>query len=388
MRAELVHSPEMEEYRLSPTHPLKPERFTLALELARQWGLVGEGGAIVVRPDPATDAELLFAHDAGYVAAVKRASADPGRWPGGFGIGPGDTPAFAHMHEAAALAAGGTARALRDVVAGVSPRAFNLAGGLHHAHRDRAAGFCVYNDLAVAIASVTAEHPGLRIAYVDLDAHHGDGVQEAFYERADVLTVSVHESGAYLYPGSGRAVETGSGPGLGFAVNVPLPPDSGDACYSLALTGVVAPALRAFSPDVIVAQLGADSHRDDPLTHLDTTVAGQYSNTLAVVALADELCAGRIVATGGGGYDTFSAVPRAWACSLAALLGVEPPSLLPTAWRTLARDASGGVVTPPLETFGENSPEAPPDARARALAGTAGVVERLQETHPLLRPQI
>ena len=153
MRAELVHSPEMEEYRLSPTHPLKPERFTLALELARQWGLVGEGGATVVRPDPATDAELLFAHDAGYVAAVKRASADPGRWPGGFGIGPGDTPAFAHMHEAAALAAGGTARALRDVVAGVSPRAFNLAGGLHHAHRDRAAGFCVYNDLAVAIAS-------------------------------------------------------------------------------------------------------------------------------------------------------------------------------------------------------------------------------------------
>ena len=202
-----------------------------------------------------------------------------------------------------------------------------------------------------------------------------------------MLTVSVHESGAYLYPGSGRVVETGSGPGLGFAVNVPLPPDSGDACYALVLTGVVAPALRAFSPDVIVAQLGADSHRDDPLTHLDTTVAGQYSNTLALVALADELCAGRIVATGGGGYDTFSAVPRAWACSLAALLGVEPPSAAsPRRGATLARDASGGVVTPPLETFDENSPEAPPDARARALAGTAGVVERLRATPPAASP--
>ncbi len=274
------------------------------------------------------------------------------------------------------------------MVAGVSLRAFNLAGGLHHAHRDRAAGFCVYNDLAVAIASVTAEHPGLRVAYVDLDAHHGDGVQEAFYERADVLTVSVHESGAYLYPGTGRAVETGSGPGLGFAVNVPLPPDAGDACYALALTGVVAPALRAFSPDVIVAQLGADSHRDDPLTHLDTTVAGQYSNTLAVVALADELCAGRIVATGGGGYDTFSAVPRAWACVARR-----------AARRGAALAASPGVVHPRSRCVGRRRHAPARDLRRELTGGPArrkgpsarGNGRRRRaaaETHPLLRPQI
>ena len=165
------------------------------------------------------------------------------------------------------------------MVSGARLRAFYPAGGLHHAHRDRAAGFCVYNDLVVAIASVTAEHPGVRIAYVDLDAHHGDGVQEAFYERADVLTVSVHESGTLPVPGN--RTRPGDRERCRDSVSrstfrcrlTPVTPAT-----RWRSTGVVAPALRAFSPDVIVAQLGADSHRDDPLTHLDTTVAGQYSN--------------------------------------------------------------------------------------------------------------
>lgn len=386
MNTELVYSPDLETYRLSAEHPLRPERFSLAIELAASWGLLGETGAAIVTPEAATDAELLLAHDAEYVAAVKRASADPAGWREGFGIGPGDTPAFAGMHTAASLAVGATLRAARDVVAETIPRAFSPAGGLHHAHRDRAAGFCVYNDPAVAIAAITAENRWMRVAYVDLDAHHGDGVQEAFYERDDVLTVSVHESGTYLYPGTGRTVETGSGPGTGFAVNVPLPPGSGDAEYAMVLATVVGPALRAFRPDVVVAQLGADSHRDDPLTHLDTTVAGQYANARAVIALADELCYGQIVALGGGGYDSFSAVPRAWACALAALLGVKPPSTLPDAWREAARAASGELHMPPPGTFDEESPEPSEEAQEQAAQGAAHVVDQLRSSHPLLRP--
>jgi acetoin utilization protein AcuC len=384
MRVEMAYSPSMADYRFGASHPMRPERFTLCVALARSWGLLGDSGASVVRPDAARDAELLLAHDASYITAVRHASADPRGWLGGFGIGPGDTPAFVGMHEAAALAAGATTRALRDVVSGASARAFSPAGGLHHAHRERASGFCVYNDLAIAITALTAENPGLRVAYVDLDAHHGDGVQEAFYERDDVLTLSVHESGTYLYPGTGRAEEIGAGRGCGFAVNVPLPPDAGDACYALVHAEVVAPALRAFAPDVIVAQLGADSHRNDPLTHLDTTVAGQYANARTLVALAEELCAGRIVATGGGGYDSFSAAPRSWACVLAALLGVETPAELPQEWRDVANRASCGLVTPPPGTFDEAAPKPPVEARARALAGTQRVVEKLREAHPLL----
>jgi len=385
VNTELVHSRETESYRLSPDHPLRPERFSLAVELAESWGLLGEGGAPIVLPESATEAELLLAHDAEYIAAVKRASADPAGWRSGYGIGPGDTPAFPGMHEAAALVAGATLRAVRDVTSGACGRAFSPAGGLHHSHRDRAAGFCVYNDPAIAISAITAENPGMRVAYVDLDVHHGDGVQEAFYDRSDVLTVSVHESGMFLYPGTGRTVETGVAAGLGFALNVPLPPDSGDHEYAAVLAEIVGPALRAFGPDLIVAQLGADTHRDDPLAHLDTTVAGQYANARATVALADEVCAGRIVATGGGGYDTFSAVPRAWACVLAALLGVDVPAELPASWVESATGASHGLVVPLPGTFDEISPPAPPAARERAAASTARVIDQLLASHPLLR---
>ena len=385
MLVELVYSSEATKYRFGRSHPMQPERFALAVELAEEWGLLGEAGAVVVVPEQAGDAELLLAHDASYLRALKTASANAEAWHGGFGIGPGDTPAFLGMHESAAVAAGATTRALRDVVSGACLRAFSPAGGLHHAHRDRAAGFCVYNDPAIAIAAVTAAHPGMRIAYVDLDAHHGDGVQEAFWERDDVLTVSVHESGSYLYPGTGRTVEIGAGRGLGYALNVPLPPDAGDDCFALVLAEVVGPALSTFAPDVIVAQLGADSHRNDPLTHLDTTVAGQFANARALVGFAEELCGGRIVATGGGGYDAYSATPRAWACVLAALLGVEPPAALSDGWRGSAASASGGLTAPPHATFDESAPPPPAEARERALKGTAHVVEQLRGSHPLLQ---
>ncbi|MBI5232126.1 MAG: acetoin utilization protein AcuC [Coriobacteriales bacterium] len=333
MSAILVYDPAMADYRFGGDHPMRPERFSLAVALMRKWGILAEPGdppsdtrAGVVRPEPATDDDILLFHTPELLAAVKAASADPSRFDMRFGIGPGDTPAFAGMHEAAASAVGGTITAMEAVLGGDVLRAFVPAGGLHHAHRDRAAGFCVYNDCAIAIERATRERPGLQVAYVDIDAHHGDGVQEAFYDRADVLTVSMHESGRFLYPGTGMASETGVGEGRGFAVNVPMPPDAGDAEYAAAFEAAVAPAVADFGPDIVVAQLGGDGHRGDPLTHLELSVAGHRALVHRIVELADEHCDGRIVATGGGGYQPFDVVPTMWALAMAELLGVDVPT--------------------------------------------------------------
>ena len=393
MTVELVYKPRLAEYRLSDSHPLRPERFVLAVELMRAWGLICDASAenpacaTLVSPEKASDADVLAVHTAGYVDAVKAAGANPGTWHGDRGIGPGDTPAFAHMHEISAEIAGATMRALSDVVEGRCQRSFSPAGGLHHAHRDHASGFCVYNDPAIAICHALSAHPDLRIAYVDVDVHHGDGVQDVFYEQANVLTISVHESGRFLFPGTGRLVETGVGAGTGFAVNLPLAPGAGDDSYGIAFETVIAPAVRAFSPDVIVAQLGADSHRADPLAHLDTTVWGQYHIATRMVALADEVCGGRIAATGGGGYDSFSAVPRAWACALAALLGVPVPEELPDSWRMLAVEAAeraGVRIHLPISTFGEAEAPRQPEWGGDPLAETERAIVRLRAQHPLL----
>lgn len=343
MTTALVYDPHMGDYRFGPGHPMLPERFTLAIDLMRAWGLLGESEsqARIVVPQPATHADLLRVHAEQYVAVVEDQSAAAGI-DERFGLGPGDTPRFPHAHEVASLIAGGTSRALDGVLAQEWVRAFAPAGGLHHAHRDRAAGFCIYNDPAVAIARATVGHPGLRVAYVDIDAHHGDGVQEAFARRADVLTVSVHESGQYLYPGTGASRDIGDGAGTGYSVNLPMPPHAGDAEYALALQQVIEPAVRAFGPDLIVAQLGADGLASDPLAHLRLSVAGHVALARGIAQLADELCGGRLVATGGGGYDAYSGTPRAWACALAVLLSQEPPAELPAGWRKIA-DAGAAV---------------------------------------------
>lgn len=393
MTVRIVYGPELARYRLSPSHPLRPERAMLAVELARAWGFAAERGteqsgqaAIVPPPAPAGDAELEIVHDPGYISAVRKAGAAPQDWFGPFGIGAGDTPPFPDMHEASAQIVAATTAALADIADGRVTRAFCPAGGLHHAHRDHAAGFCVYNDVAVAIASAVREHPGLRVAYVDVDVHHGDGVQEAFYKRKDVLTISVHESGSYLFPGTGRTTETGIRDAVGFAVNLPLPPGAGDECYSLAFERVIAPAVRTFAPGIIVAQLGADTHRDDPLAHIATTVRGQYRMAQSLVKLAEEVCDGRILATGGGGYDAFSATPRAWACAIAALLGAEPPETLPESWRALAAEsaaAAGVRADIPTHTFQESETADAAFAGSDPLGETERAIERLLEAHPL-----
>jgi acetoin utilization protein AcuC len=270
------------------------------------------------------------------------------------GLGPGeDTPAFKGMHDASALVCGATIAAVAAVTSGRFERAFSPAGGLHHAHRDRAAGFCVYNDCAVAIAAALDADPSLRVVYLDIDAHHGDGVQEAFYEQPRVLTISLHEDGRYLYPGTGSFRERGRGDGEGSAINVPMPPYATSECYTLAFDDVVAPAIGAFGPDLIVAQCGADAHWSDPLTNLDMTLSGFESMYRRIVGLADAVCGGRVVACGGGGYAWEHVVPRAWTLLAADLAEVRLPETLPSGALSEVVDAPNWVVSAflPLAIF-------------------------------------
>lgn len=389
-RTLLVYDPATAAYDLGPTHPLRPERFTLAVALMDALGLLAEDGradpaagrAGTLAPAPASEADLERVHDPGYVETVKRASADPAGFVPAMGLGAGDNPVSAGVHEASLAIGGGAIAGLRAVLDGEAERTFNVAGGLHHAHRSRAAGFCVYNDPAVAIAAALARDPELRLAYVDIDAHHGDGVQEAFYREPRVLTVSVHESGMYLFPGTGFADETGEGAGAGYAINVALPPLATGECYALAAERVIAPALRAYGPHAIVAQLGADTHHDDPLTTLGLTLPGYRALVGRIVGLADELTGGKIAACGGGGYGAFSVVPRAWTCALGEMLGVEIPEELPESWREASREASGGEEPP--HRLCEDAFALSSEAAERVLEATAASIERTRATSPLL----
>lgn len=345
MEVAIAYQPSLDAYDFGPTHPLRPERVSRAVSLMRAYGLL-DGPLVPVEFATAHDEEIRLVHDRAYVETVKRASTSSGLRIAEAGIGPGDTPAFVGMHEAAAAVAGATVAAVRAVSRGAHTRALSPAGGLHHAHRDRAAGFCVYNDAAVAIATLLAEAPDARVLYIDIDAHHGDGVQEAFYADPRVLTISLHEDGRYLYPGTGSWRERGEGAGIGSAINVPLPPYATPACYSLAFDDVVVPAARSFGPTLVVAQCGADAHWSDPLTSLGMTLPGYERLYGRIVALSDEVCEGRLVACGGGGYAWEHVVPRAWTLLAGALTGTPLPDSMPEQW--LADAHLPGVEIPRL----------------------------------------
>jgi acetoin utilization protein AcuC len=381
MPACLVYAPELADYDLGPEHPLKPERFTLAVALMEAYGLLAppeesaDDRLDVIAPAMATESELLLVHDRDYIDAVREASGNPNIFFGPRrGLGTMDTPTFPGMHEASALVAGATIRAADEVLGGARSRAFSVAGGLHHAHRDRAAGFCVYNDAAIGIAHALQRDPDLRILYVDIDAHHGDGVQEAFYSEPGVLTISVHETGLALYPGTGFVNERGEGAGAGFAANIPLPPYATDACYRLVFDEAIYPLARTFRPDLVFAQFGADAHHDDPLTTLGLTLAGHAWLVRSITEMADELCRGRIVAMGGGGYAWENVVPRAWTLAAATLAGVELDEALPESWRQRAQGVSH--VEPPLGLT-EDSLEIGWNAERALLAATRSAVDDL-----------
>jgi acetoin utilization protein AcuC len=330
-------------YDMGEDHPLRPIRLELTIALAGELGILSRPGVIVAPPVAASDDVLALVHDPDYIAAVKTAPDDLlGRLAQRYGLGTPDNPVFAAMHEAAALATGATVQAAQAVWSGTSQHAVNIAGGLHHAMAGRASGFCVYDDPAVGIAWLLAQG-AQRVAYVDIDVHHGDGVQAAFYGDPRVLTVSLHESGRYLFPGTGFAAETGTGDGAGTSVNVALPPGTGDAQFIRAFDAVVPSVLRAYRPQVLFTQLGCDTHHLDPLAHLELTLSGQQHAHHALHALAHELCAGRWVATGGGGYALVDVVPRAWTHALAEMTGAPVAGRIPPGWQETVRARTGRI---------------------------------------------
>jgi len=372
--ARFVFDPELAGFQLAPEHPFKPVRYEMARTLLLAAGALDE--AEVVPPRPITDDDLLTVHDPRYVALVKAASSPSARPSDAelqrHGLATADNPVFPRMHHLVKGVVAATVTAVDLVATGAARRAANLAGGLHHAMRDRASGFCVYNDLAVAIRRAVDRH-GLRVAYVDVDAHHGDGVQWLFYDEPRVLTVSLHESGRYLFPGTGFTYETGNGRARGSAVNVPLEPFTGDDSFLECFEAVVPRALRRFAPDLIVVQAGADMHHRDPLADLSLTLRGMRRAYERLVELADEVTGGRLVLTGGGGYDAYRTVPRAWALAWAALAGRELPDEVPASWRE-EWGRRLGVDLP--ATFADDEPE--PTPRAPAIASrNRSVAERL-----------
>jgi acetoin utilization protein AcuC len=334
---------QLTQYDFGPGHPLAPVRVELTMRLARALGVLTAPG-VTVEPSPvAADADLELVHEPGYIAAVRRAGEsgfDPSLLR--YGLGTADDPVFAGMHEASALVAGATLGAARAVALGSAEHAVSIAGGLHHAMAGHASGFCVYNDPAIAIAWLLGQ--GMeRIAYIDVDVHHGDGVQAAFYDDPRVLTISLHEHPATLFPGTGRPTETGGPHAEGSAVNVALPAGTRDAGWLRAFHAVVPSLLRAFQPQILVSQHGCDTHWMDPLANLELTIDGQRTAHTAIHSLAHETAGGRWLLTGGGGYELVHVVPRTWTHLIAeaASQPVDPAAATPEAWREYVKQRTG-----------------------------------------------
>jgi acetoin utilization protein AcuC len=338
MRTALIHSDAFKRYDYGPEHPLRMERLGLTFALMEAYGLTRLPETELLTPGPASETALREFHTDEYLAVLRAAGAGAAV-PAAhrFGLGPGDNPIWPGCYEASALACGGSILAAELVARGDVARAFAFAGGLHHAMPDRASGFCYLNDAVLAILAL--RRYGLRVAYVDIDAHHGDGVQAAFYRCADVLTISTHERGDRLFPGTGAVEEIGEGAGRGYAVNLPLNPYTDDGVYLDAFEAVVPPVLRAFNADVVVAQLGIDGHRTDPLTHLALSVDGFAEAVRRILRLAP-----RLVALGGGGYD-LSNVARAWTAAWALMNDVTLSPALPPGFVMDAAPYLGGRRT-------------------------------------------
>jgi acetoin utilization protein AcuC len=346
-RAVVVWDEALLGYDLGGRHPLNPIRLDLTVRLARSLGVLD--GVQPLAPVPATDDELSTVHSRDYLAAVKRAP----RGYVGHGLGTPDNPIFHRMHEASALVAGGSLVAAEEILTGRAARAVNIAGGLHHAMRDHASGFCIYNDCALAIRRLL-DGGVSRVAYVDIDVHHGDGVQDAFADDPRVLTISLHQHPATLFPGTGNSVDVGAPGAEGSAVNVPLPPGTGDASWLRAFHAVVPALLRKFQPEVLVTQHGADTHVEDPLADLELSVDGQRAAHRALADLADTAAGGRWLALGGGGYALFRVVPRSWTHLLGVLLDreVDPNAAVPAEWTAYAAAVARGTQLPTSMTDG------------------------------------
>ncbi|WML45678.1 acetoin utilization protein AcuC [Neobacillus sp. PS3-40] len=307
-----IFSDELLKYKFSKHHPFNQFRLELTVDLLKRLNALDP--LAVLPPRIATDEELCLIHDPIYIEAVKKAGRGilPNEIAGNYGLGSEDTPIFPNMHEASSILVGGTLTAVDQVMTGKAIHALHLGGGLHHGFRGKASGFCIYNDSSVAIKYLQNKYHA-RVLYVDTDAHHGDGVQWSFYDDPNVCTLSIHETGRYLFPGTGNVTERGQGKGYGYSFNLPVDAFTEDESWLFTYRNALIEVAEFFQPDVILTQNGADSHYYDPLTHLSATMKIYREIPKLAHEIAHLYCGGKWVAVGGGGYDIWRVVPRAWA---------------------------------------------------------------------------
>ena len=330
-RTVFVYHDDYLKYDFGGSHILRQERLILARKLMQIYGLVGSEGAEELTPEPATDEDILMVHEKEYVDVLKHLSDNPEGFSLEHGLGITDNPVFKGMYDASIMQVGGTLLSCKSVVGGTTDRAFNIGGGFHHALPNRASGFCLLNDVAIGIKQLLEKYGIKRILYVDIDVHHGDGVQFVFLKDPRVMTISIHEDGRYLFPGTGFEHDVGEGEGTGYAVNIPLPPYTGNASYLHAFNEIVAPLADAFKPEIIITQLGVDAHRSDPLAHLNLTTHVYEEIATIYDDISQRHCNNRWVAVTGGGYDMLSC-SRIWTLILSKMIGRQVSDNLPTDW--------------------------------------------------------
>lgn len=373
-RARLIDAATLPVYDLGIDHPFARDRQRPLFDLLRSSGLVAAADFLPWRP--ATAQELATVHDPEYIAVLAATSAaDPPpavlRNALRFGLGGGDNPIAPGQHQAAAAACGATLACVDAVLDGTCNAAFNPAGGLHHAMPHSAAGFCLYNDLAIGIRRAL-QRGASRVLYVDFDVHHGDGVEWTFRRDPQVLTISFHETPDVRYPGTGRVTDVGEGPGRGFALNVPLEPGTADASFLECVERVLLPAAAAFRPDLVVSQHGCDTHREDPLATLECTTRKDHGCAVLARAAAEH-CGGRWVATGGGGYQPVRVLPRAFGLVWSVLADRPVHDPIDAGFRQRWQHHPAGP--PPDRWFDEPEPR---PQHERAAARNRRTVDELQ----------
>jgi acetoin utilization protein AcuC len=371
----IVYSETFQQYDFGPTHPLKPTRLKLTYELMKAIGLLSAQNVKVISPREATREDLLLFHQEEYLRYVKRMSE------AGTGyLDMGDTPVFKGCYEASALATGASLTAVDSVMSGQVAHAINIAGGLHHAHPDRASGFCIFNDPAICIAHLKKKYGLERILYLDVDAHHGDGVMYGFYSDPAVLDIDFHEDGHHLFPGTGFVKEVGADKAVGLKVNVPLSPFAGDDTYIGLFEKIVPAAVSKYRPQILLLQCGADSHANDLLAHLQITTKTYRKVVEAVHRMAHETADSRLVVFGGGGYNIAN-VARTWTAAACVLANFESPKVTPPEWRKMFEALVGERAPESMYSDSEAPREASPDL---AKSQAAKVFNDLKTRIPLL----
>jgi len=331
----LIYTDEYQKYNFGRDHPLRPLRLKLTYSLMEKLRLLEHHRLTIMKPRMATQQEIETIHSPQYVEAIKKLSENPNDnsvIPYRYNLGPGDNPIFKGMYEASAIICGASIITAETVWNNEEFKtAFNPAGGLHHAMRDKASGFCIFNDIGVAIKHLKKLQKDIRIAYLDIDCHHGDGVQWLFYNDPNVLTISYHQDGRYLFPGTGFVNETGEGKGKGFSINFPLIPGTNNKNFINLFRQTTPKILETYAPDILITQLGVDTYFDDPQTQMGFSLSLYRDIAQTMKTCAREYCQNKWVALGGGGY-LITAVPRAWALFLAKMLDVELENKLPDSW--------------------------------------------------------